>query len=90
MERDNLLVDGVATPVLIHVSPEEVTAHFVYLVANFFWEKHGLHGIKRDRGYQSFDEGSFSSHRKIPSLPSFDSLTVITLIFNGRDEMDWS
>ena len=76
-ERDSLPVDGVVTPMLIGVSLEEVTAHFIYVVANFFWEKRGLHGIKRDRGDRSFDEGGSASHRKVPSLPSFNSLTDI-------------
>ena len=49
-ERDSLPVDSVTTPILIGVSPEEVIAHFIYVVANFFKEKRGLHGIKWDRG----------------------------------------
>ena len=76
-ECDSLPVDDVATPVLIGVSLEEVTTHFIYVVAKFFWEKHGLHGIKWDRGDRSFDDGGSASNQKIPSLPSFNSLTDI-------------
>ena len=47
-EHDSLPVDSVATPVLIGVSPEEVTTHFIYMVANFLREKRGLQGIKQD------------------------------------------
>ena len=76
-ERNSLPVDSMTSLVLFGVSPEEVTTHLIYAVANFFWEEHDLHGIKRDKGNRSFDEGGSASHRKILSLPSFNSLTDI-------------
>ena len=63
-ERNSLPVDSVATRALIGVPPEEVTPHFIYVVANFLREKHGLHGIKQDRGDRSFDKGGSASHSK--------------------------
>ena len=76
-ERDNLPVDSVATLALIGVPLEEVTAHFIYVVANFLREKRGLHGRKQDKCDRSFDKVGFASHQKIPSFPSFYFLTNI-------------
>ena len=36
-----------------------------------------MHGVYRDRGDRSLNEGVPTSHRKILGLPSFDSITNI-------------
>ena len=46
-------------------------------MTNFLREKCGLHGIGRDRGDRSFDEGGPASHRKIFGLSSFNTLMNI-------------
>ena len=52
----------VAAPVLSSVPPEEVTVHFIQLVANILWEKSGLHGIYGDGGHHRFYEGGSARH----------------------------
>ena len=62
---------------MIGISLEEITAQFVDVVTNFLREKRGLHGVGRDRGDRSFDDGGPASHRKIFGLPSFNTLMNI-------------
>ena len=76
-ERDSLLVDCMATPVMIGVPPEELTTQFIYVVENLSREKRALHGINRDRGDRGFYEGGSASHQQVPSLPSFYTFTDI-------------
>ena len=60
---------------MIGISPKEIIAQFVDVGTNFLREKRGLHGVGRDGGDRSFDEGGPASHRKIFGLPSFNTLT---------------
>ena len=76
-KRDCLLVNSVASLMMVGVSPEEVIAQFIYMVADLLREKCGLHGVYQDKGDRRFDEGGPASHQKIPGLPSFHSLTDI-------------
>ena len=62
---------------MLGIPPEEVTAQFVNVVTNFLMEKRGLHGVDRDGGNRSFDEGGPTSHQKIFGLLSFDLLLNI-------------
>ena len=59
---DHFSVNSVASSVVVSIAPEEVTTQFIYVVADLLWEKCSLHGVYRDRGDGSLDEGGPASH----------------------------
>ena len=61
-KRDCLPINSVASPVMVGIAPKEVTSQFIYVVADLLWEKRGLHGIDRDQGDRSLNEGGPASH----------------------------
>ena len=61
-KRDCFPINYVASPTMVSISPEEVTAQFVNVLADLLGENRGLHGIYRDRCDRNFDEGGSASH----------------------------
>ena len=61
-KRDCLPLNCGALLAKVSITPEEVTTQFVHVLADLLGEKRGLHGIYRDRGDRSFDEGGPGSH----------------------------
>ena len=61
-KRDRFPVNSVASSVVVSIAPEEVTAQCIYVVADLLWEKRDFHGVYRDQGDRSLDEGGPASH----------------------------
>ena len=76
-KSDYIPTDCMATTVVFGASPEEITAQFVDVVANFLRKERSLHCIGRDRSDRSFNKGGLTSYRQIFGLPSLNTLSYI-------------
>ena len=61
-KSDYIPTDRVAATVVFGASPEEISAQFVNVVANFLRKERSLHCIGRDRSDGSFDKGGLTRH----------------------------
>ena len=76
-KSDCIPADRVAATVVFGASPEEITAQFVDVVANFLRKERSLHCLGWDRSDKSFNKGGLTSHRQIFGLPSLNTLSYI-------------
>ena len=76
-KHEHFPINSVTSSAMVSITLEEVKTQFIYMVADLLWEKRGLHGIDRDQGDRSLNEGGPASHWKILGLPSFYALTNI-------------